>query len=82
MINPGAVHAADHLRHLANQRTLELDRRRLLEPVEAEVFQTDGRRQLFGDDKRMLLRRIAAAGAESHGRHGRYADLGQTFDRQ
>ncbi len=51
-----------------------------LRPVQAELFKVGGRRQFFGDDKRMLRRRVAAALAVGHGGHGRHTDFGQTLN--
>ncbi|MNM57030.1 hypothetical protein D3C81_682170 [compost metagenome] len=80
MVDPGAVHAAGHLRHFGDQRALEAWRGRLLDPVDAEIFQADGRRQLLGDDERMLGGRVAAALTIGDCGHGRHADFVQALD--
>ncbi|MOA00225.1 hypothetical protein D3C78_1195770 [compost metagenome] len=80
VVDPGAVHAADHRGDPLDQRALEPRLGRGGEPVEAEVFQADGGRQFLGDDERVLGRRIAAALAEGHGGHGRHAGRGEALD--
>ncbi|MDT4850603.1 hypothetical protein FQZ97_847560 [compost metagenome] len=80
VIDPGAMHGTGHSRHFADQRPLQARWRRVAQPVDAEILEADGRRQLLGDDEGMLLRGIAATFAEGHGGHGRYAHLVQTLD--
>ena len=81
MVDPSAVHHAGHACHFGDQRVLEFGLRRLFDPVEAEVFEADGGRQLFSDDERVLRGRVAALFAIGDGRHGRYADFMQALDR-
>ncbi|MCY1435629.1 hypothetical protein D9M71_517310 [compost metagenome] len=80
VVDPGAVHGAGHARDFVDQRPFQAHRRRVAQPVDAEVFEADGRRQLLGDDEGMLLCGIAATLAEGHGGHGRHAGLVQALD--
>lgn len=81
MVDACAVHHAGHARHFSDQRVLEPGLRRLLDPVDAEIFKADRGRQFFGDDERVLCGRVAAFLAIGHGGHGRNADLMQAIDR-
>src|SRR5690554_3943694 len=80
VVDSGAVHAARHVGHTLQQRPLKGKRWRPLGPIHAIVFKTDGRRQLFGDDERMLSRWIATALGKRNGRHGGNASLLQTLN--
>ncbi len=82
VIDPGAVHAADHLRHFGDQRALEARLPAAAGPSSrVQLLEVGGRRQLLGDDEGVLRRRIAAALAIGHRGHGRHAGLGQALDR-
>ncbi|MOA20720.1 hypothetical protein D3C78_1411800 [compost metagenome] len=81
MVDPGAVHHAGHARDFGDQCALEFWLRWLSGPVDAEIFQADRRRQLFGDDERMLIGRVTALLAIRDGGHGRHADFLQALNR-
>lgn len=79
VVDPGAVHGADHLRHLGDQRTLQARLGWRLQPIQREDFQIDGRRQFLGDDEGVLCGRIAAALAIRHRGHGSHPGLMQAL---
>ncbi|MND72786.1 hypothetical protein D3C80_643470 [compost metagenome] len=80
VVDPGPVHRASHACHFSDQGALEAWLRWLPAPVDAEVFEADGRCQFLRDDERVLGSRVAATFAVGHGGHGRHAGLMQALD--